>query len=93
MRVRFLLAIECMLATTVALVLAHLAFEIVGAACPTQRVEGQIKDALGRWSFEPVRCGVGVRERGGDVYSEAITVVVTLEEGELRVRTVEFGRP
>jgi len=30
---------------------------------------------------------------GGDVYSEAVTVVVTLEEGELRVRTVEFGRP
>jgi hypothetical protein len=32
MRVRFLLAIEWMLATTAALVLAHLAFEIVGAA-------------------------------------------------------------
>jgi hypothetical protein len=30
---------------------------------------------------------------GGDVYSEAITVVVTLEEGVLRVRTAEFGRP
>lgn len=30
---------------------------------------------------------------GGDVYSEAVTVVVTLEQGELRVRTVEFGRP
>jgi hypothetical protein len=31
-RVRALLAIEWMMATTVALVLAHLAFEIVGAA-------------------------------------------------------------
>ena len=30
---------------------------------------------------------------GGDVYSEAVTVVVVLEEGELRIRTVEFGRP
>lgn len=30
---------------------------------------------------------------GGDAYSEAITVVVTLEAGELKVRTVEFGRP
>ena len=30
---------------------------------------------------------------GGDVYSEAVTVVVTLEEDALRVRTVEFGRP
>ena len=30
---------------------------------------------------------------GGDVYSEAVTVVVALEEGELRVRTVECGRP
>jgi hypothetical protein len=30
---------------------------------------------------------------GGDVYSEAVTVVVTREAGELRVRAVEFGRP
>jgi hypothetical protein len=30
---------------------------------------------------------------GGDMYSEAVTVVVTLDEGELRIRTVEFGRP
>ena len=30
---------------------------------------------------------------GGDVYSEAVTVVVTLEGDALRVRTVEFGRP
>jgi hypothetical protein len=30
---------------------------------------------------------------GGDVYSEAVTVVVTLEDGELKVRTVEYGRP
>ena len=30
---------------------------------------------------------------GGDVYSEAVTVVVTREEGGLKVRAVEFGRP
>jgi hypothetical protein len=30
---------------------------------------------------------------GGDVYSEAVTVVVTLEEGVLRFGTAEFGRP
>lgn len=30
---------------------------------------------------------------GGDVYSEAITVVVTSESGKARVREVEFGRP
>jgi hypothetical protein len=30
---------------------------------------------------------------GGDVYSEAITVVVTSEDGESKIREVEFGRP
>jgi hypothetical protein len=30
---------------------------------------------------------------GGDVYSEAVTVVVTSEDGEAKVRMVEFGRP
>jgi hypothetical protein len=30
---------------------------------------------------------------GGDVYSEAVTVVVTLDGRELKVRTAEFGRP
>ncbi len=30
---------------------------------------------------------------GGDVYSEAVTVVVTREADTLKVRTVEFGRP
>ena len=30
---------------------------------------------------------------GGDVYSEAITVVVTSESGEAKIREVEFGRP
>jgi hypothetical protein len=30
---------------------------------------------------------------GGDVYSEAVTVIVTREDGDLSVRAVEFGRP
>lgn len=30
---------------------------------------------------------------GGDVYSEAVIVVVTEESGVLRVREVEWGRP
>lgn len=30
---------------------------------------------------------------GGNVYSEAVTVVVTSEKGEAKVREVEFGRP
>lgn len=30
---------------------------------------------------------------GGDVYSEAVTVVVTMDDESLRVRDVEFGRP
>jgi hypothetical protein len=42
---------------------------------------------------EPSDVGWAYVSVGGDVYSEAIVVIVTLEEGELRVRTVEFGRP
>ena len=30
---------------------------------------------------------------GGDVYSEAVTVVVSSEQGEAKIREVEFGRP
>lgn len=30
---------------------------------------------------------------GGDLYSEAVIVVVTSENGEARIREVEFGRP
>jgi hypothetical protein len=30
---------------------------------------------------------------GGDVYSEAVIVVVALEADTLKIRTVEFGRP
>lgn len=30
---------------------------------------------------------------GGDVYSEALVIIVTEEEGEPKVGSVEFGRP
>jgi hypothetical protein len=30
---------------------------------------------------------------GGEAYSEAVIVIVTLENGEARIREVEFGRP
>jgi hypothetical protein len=30
---------------------------------------------------------------GGDVYSEAVTVIIAQEKGALKVREVEFGRP
>jgi len=30
---------------------------------------------------------------GGDVYSEAVVVVLAAEDGEPRIREIEFGRP
>ena len=42
---------------------------------------------------EPGDAGWAYVSIGADVYSEAVTVVVTLEDDELRVRSVEFGRP
>jgi hypothetical protein len=30
---------------------------------------------------------------GGDAYSEAVTAIITLENGQPKVREVEFGRP
>ena len=30
---------------------------------------------------------------GGELYSEAVIVVVTSENGEAKIREVEFGRP
>ena len=49
-----------------------------------------MEDWPGRKPSDVGRAYVSV---GGDAYSEAVTVVVTLEEKALRVRTVEFGRP
>ncbi len=42
---------------------------------------------------EPNDVGWAYVSIGGDVYSEAVTIVVTLEGGALKVRAVEFGRP
>jgi len=54
----------------------------------------EVGEAMEDWpGREPSDVGWAYMSVGGDVYSEAITVVVTREEGELRVRAVEFGRP
>ena len=42
---------------------------------------------------QPADAGWAYVTIGGDVYSEAVTVVVTREDGALRVRDAEFGRP
>ncbi len=49
-----------------------------------------MEDGPGR---KPSDVGWAYVSVGGDAYSEAVTVVVTLEEDALKVRTVEFGRP
>jgi len=54
----------------------------------------EVGEAMEDWpGREPSDVGWVYVSVGGDVYSEAVTVVVTREEGELRVRAVEFGRP
>jgi hypothetical protein len=42
---------------------------------------------------KPADVGWAYVSVGGDVYSEAVTVVVTREGDLLKIRTVEFGRP
>jgi hypothetical protein len=42
---------------------------------------------------QPADLGWAFVSIGGDVYSEAVIVVVTSENGEARIREVEFGRP
>jgi len=42
---------------------------------------------------EPADLGWAYVSIGGEVYSEAVTVVVTSEHGEAKIREVEFGRP
>jgi len=54
----------------------------------------EVGETMDDWpGREPSDVGWAYLSVGGDVYSEAVTVVVTLENGELKVRTVEFGRP
>lgn len=53
-----------------------------------------VGEAMEEWpGKKPSDVGWAYVSIGGDVYSEAVTVVVTREEEALRVRTVEFGRP
>ena len=42
---------------------------------------------------QPADLGWAYVSIGGDVYSEAVTVVVASEQGEAKIREVEFGRP
>jgi hypothetical protein len=42
---------------------------------------------------QPLDIGWAYISIGGDVYSEAVTLVVMLEEDTPKIRTVEFGRP
>jgi len=54
----------------------------------------QLGETMEVWpGREPSDVGWAYVSVGGDVYSEAVTVVVAIDEGELRIRTVEFGRP
>ena len=53
-----------------------------------------VGETLDDWpGREPSDAGWVYVSVGGDVYSEAVIVVVTREDGELRVRGAEFGRP
>lgn len=50
--------------------------------------------ALTNWSGkQPSDLGWVYVSIGGDVYSEAVIVVVMSENGEAKIREVEFGRP
>lgn len=42
---------------------------------------------------QPADIGWAYVSIGGDVYSEAVTVIVTSEAGHAKIRAVEFGRP
>jgi len=54
----------------------------------------EVGETMEDWPVrKPADVGWAYVSVGGDAYSEAITVVVTLEEDALKVRTVEFGRP
>jgi hypothetical protein len=54
----------------------------------------EIGQAMETWSSrKPSDVGWVYISIGGDVYSEALTLIVMLEENRLKVRTIEFGRP
>lgn len=60
-----------------------------GSVGPVEVVQ-VMEDWPGR---EPSDAGWVYVSVGGEVYSEAVIVVVTREDGELRVRGAELGRP
>jgi hypothetical protein len=56
----------------------------------------ELGETLSDWQYPPRQSsdlGWAYVSIGGESYSEAVTVTVTLEDGEARIRTVEFGRP
>jgi hypothetical protein len=51
-------------------------------------------ETLANWpGRQPSDLGWVYVSLGGDVYSEAVIAVVTMEDGEPRIREAEFGRP
>ena len=68
------------------------AFEAIVPADPVGPVA--IGETMTAWpDKQPGDLGWAYVSIGGDVYSEAIVVVVTSENGAARIREVEFGRP
>lgn len=54
----------------------------------------EVGETMASWpGKQPSDLGWAYVSIGGDVYSEAVIVVVTSENGEARIREVEFGRP
>lgn len=54
----------------------------------------EVGETLADWPRkQPGDVGWAYVSIGGDAYSEAVTVVVTMEKGAPRIREVEFGRP
>lgn len=54
----------------------------------------EVSKTMTNWpARQPSDLGWAYVSIGGDVYSEAITVVVASENGKARIREVEFGRP
>ena len=54
----------------------------------------EVSQTMTSWpAKQPSDVGWAYVSIGGEVYSEAVMVVVTSENGEARIREVEFGRP
>lgn len=54
----------------------------------------EVGETMTRWpGKQAADIGWAYVSLGGNVYSEAIIVIVTVENGESKIREVEFGRP